>query len=137
MPGSSICGWRSSTDRAARRLLWKAGASSRSGLDSVPAGPHDELDPEGPMTQPDQDLVRAASAAFASGDLAALRGQFFAASWSTSPRPDRRAPLRRPAALLFMCERESPLKLIASGGLAAWRRKPWLAFTFVSRLREP
>jgi ketosteroid isomerase-like protein len=33
----------------------------------------------GPVTQPDGDLVRAAIAAFARGDLGALRDQFFAA----------------------------------------------------------
>jgi ketosteroid isomerase-like protein len=36
-------------------------------------------DPEEvPMTQPNEDLVRAASAAFARGDLSALQDQFFA-----------------------------------------------------------
>jgi ketosteroid isomerase-like protein len=33
----------------------------------------------GPMTQPDEDWVRAASAAFGRGDLGALRDQYFAA----------------------------------------------------------
>ncbi len=43
-----------------------------------------------------------------------------------------------PAALLLsMYGRESQWKLIATGRLAAWGRKPWLAFTLISRFRKP
>lgn len=39
--------------------------------------------------------------------------------------------------LLFMYGREPQWKLIATGRLAAWGRKPWLAFTLTSRFRKP
>jgi hypothetical protein len=36
-----------------------------------------------------------------------------------------------------MYGRESPWKHIPAGRLAAWGRKPWLAFTLGSRFRKP
>ena len=41
------------------------------------------------------------------------------------------------ALLLYIYGRESQWKLIATGQLAAWGRKPWLAFTFRSRFHTP
>jgi len=49
------------------------------GLDGLLMGDDDWCGGLTPMTQPDEGLVRAASAAFGRGDLGALRDQFFAA----------------------------------------------------------
>ena len=59
-----------------------APADPSGGLDSLltgDAGWCGEMTGGGPVTQPDEDLVRAASAAFGRGDLGALQDQFFAA----------------------------------------------------------
>ncbi len=59
-----------------------APADPSGGLDGLltgDAGWCGEVTGGGPVTQPDEDLVRAASAAFGCGDLGALQDQFFAA----------------------------------------------------------
>ena len=56
------------------------------------------------------------------------------------PRPGRidvRISGDPAALLLFMYGREPQWKLIATGRLAAWGRKPWLAFTLGSRFQRP
>ena len=58
-----------------------APADPSGGLDRLltgEAGWRGEMTGGGPVTQPDEDLVRAASAAFGRGDLGALQDQFIA-----------------------------------------------------------
>jgi hypothetical protein len=84
-PARSGCGpvtglvWRI---RCRAVLAGPAPTDPSGGLDGLLAGDagwYGEVTGGGPVTQPDQDLVRAASAAFGRGDLGALRDQFFAA----------------------------------------------------------